>query len=147
MEVYRGYVEDNAAETERLRALVARLTPADLACSLGGGWTVAMALAHLAFWDTRRRAQLQQWAQTGTEPAAGDSASINAGVEVLAAAIPPQATGPLALQAAEAVDAEVAGLSAEMLAAIERAGAESMLRRAAHRRDHIAQIERGLREA
>ena len=83
MEANRTYTEENAAELERLRALVARLTAADLARPLGGGWTVAMALAHLAFWDHRRRAQLQQWARSGTEPVSGDSSSINAAVDVL----------------------------------------------------------------
>ena len=145
MEAKRTYAEENAAELQQLRALVARLSAADLACPLGGGWTVAMALAHLAFWDRRRRAQMQQWARTGVEPVAGDSGSINAAVEVLAAAIPPQGAASLAIEAAEAVDGEVAQLPAEVIAAIERAGAVSMLRRATHRREHIEQIERGLR--
>ncbi len=48
-----GLLDRNAAATERLRALVARLAPPDLGCALGGGWTVAFALCHLAFWDAR----------------------------------------------------------------------------------------------
>ena len=50
----------NAEATNRLQALVARLEETDLARSLGGGWTVRFALAHLAFWDAR-----QHFAQAG----------------------------------------------------------------------------------
>jgi uncharacterized damage-inducible protein DinB len=49
----------NTEATRRLRELVATLSDADLAAPLGGGWTVAMALGHLAFWDGRQRAALQ----------------------------------------------------------------------------------------
>jgi hypothetical protein len=42
----QSYVADNAAARERLRALVARLSDADLARPVGGGWSVALALAH-----------------------------------------------------------------------------------------------------
>ena len=44
----------NAKSTERLAALVARLTTEDMKRSLGANWTVGFALAHLAFWDAAK---------------------------------------------------------------------------------------------
>ena len=49
----RPFVADNAQERERLISLVARLTDEELSLPLGNGWTIAVALAHLAFWDQR----------------------------------------------------------------------------------------------
>src|SRR3990172_1285410 len=43
----------NAREGLRLKALVARLSDADLGRPVGHGWTVADTLVHLAFWDLR----------------------------------------------------------------------------------------------
>ena len=44
------FVEDNAASQQELRALVARLSEADLRRDVGDGWTVATSLAHAAFY-------------------------------------------------------------------------------------------------
>ena len=51
--VDRSYIAENAAEFRRLRALVERLSDADLARPTPGGWTVSASLAHVAFWDQR----------------------------------------------------------------------------------------------
>jgi hypothetical protein len=56
----RGYIERNEASRARLRALLDRLTDDDLRQRVGE-WTVAMSLAHLAFWD--RFGQLR-WIET-----------------------------------------------------------------------------------
>ena len=47
----RSYVTENAAERERLKALVARLTDDDMARAMSPQWTVGVGLMHLAFWD------------------------------------------------------------------------------------------------
>ena len=59
----RTYVTENAAELRRLRALVDRLSDADLARPTPGGWTVAASLAHVAFWDQRVLFWLDRWDQ------------------------------------------------------------------------------------
>jgi hypothetical protein len=140
----QSYVADNAAARERLRTLVARLSDADLALPVGGGWSVALALAHLAFWDTSRLALLRRWLRAGVEPAQSDSESVNAAVEVLGAAIPPRRAAELALAAAEAIDRELESVEPGMAARIEEIGHESVIRRSIHRNEHIDQIERAL---
>jgi hypothetical protein len=47
----RPFVVENTQERERLRTLVTRITDEELSLPLGEGWTIAVALAHLAFWD------------------------------------------------------------------------------------------------
>ena len=49
----RSFVEQNRASTNRIRALVARLSDDEMQQRVGQHWTVAIALAHLAFWDRR----------------------------------------------------------------------------------------------
>ena len=49
----RSFVELNRASTNRIRTLVARLSDKEMQHPVGEHWTVAIALAHLAFWDRR----------------------------------------------------------------------------------------------
>ena len=49
----RPFLAENTMERESIRALVASLTDEDLSLTLGEGWTVALTLAHLTFWDHR----------------------------------------------------------------------------------------------
>jgi len=48
-----SYIEQNRASTERIRALAARLTDDEMQTKVGEHWTVAITLAHLAWWDRR----------------------------------------------------------------------------------------------
>ena len=57
----RSYVTENSAQRARLRALVDRLTDAELARPLDAGWTVAAVLAHVAFWDQRALTLIERW--------------------------------------------------------------------------------------
>ena len=47
------YPEQNRASTDRMRALAARLTDAQLLTAVGQHWTVAIVFAHITFWDRR----------------------------------------------------------------------------------------------
>ena len=89
----RAYATENTHERQRLRTLVARLSEDDLTRPLPNGWTVAITLAHLAFWDRQRLALLQRWERDGVKPAPADADTINDGVRALATALPPQHAG------------------------------------------------------
>jgi hypothetical protein len=145
MPMERAYTTENAHERQRLRTLVARLSDDDLTRPLPNGWTVAITLAHLAFWDRQRLALLRHWERDGVKPAPADADTINEGVRVLATALPPRTAAQLALDAAEAVDQALEQLSAEMVTQIEGGGQASILRRAVHRRGHLDRIEQALR--
>ena len=53
MTLDRSFIALNRASTERIRALAARLSDEEMQHPVGEHWTVAIALAHLAFWDRR----------------------------------------------------------------------------------------------
>ena len=65
MPIDRAFLERNKNEHARLRQLIARLSDADLVRPVSGGWTVAAALAHMAFWDGRVLVSLERWEREG----------------------------------------------------------------------------------
>jgi hypothetical protein len=145
MPMERAYATENTHERQRLRTVVARLSDDDLKRPLPNGWTVAITLAHLAFWDRQRLALLRRWERDGVKPAPTDADTINEGIRVLATVLTPRTAAQLALDAAEAVDQALEQLSAEMVTQIEVGGQASILRRAVHRRGHLDRIEQALR--
>jgi len=147
----RSFVEANKAATADLRALVESLSDADLTADLGEGWTVSMALAHLAFWDEWHLARWVYAAGQGQlAPPAADTEVTNRANEALVStwrALAPKVTVGLMLGAADAVDEYTADLADEALdAAIEKGGSR-WFERFPHRRDHFGQISRALGRA
>jgi mycothiol maleylpyruvate isomerase-like protein len=143
----RSYLAENDTERGRLRALVERLTDAELARPLPAGWTIASVLAHLAFWDQRALVLLERWQQTGVAPRSADEADvdwINDAAKPLCLALPPRAAAHVALATAEAIDGKVRALRPELAKAATAPGSPVSLRRAEHRRAHLDEIERSL---
>ena len=134
--------EGNAQSTERLRALVARLSADDLKRSLGGRWTVAFALAHLAFWDARQVAALQRYARGDGFPS--EDYATNATLEAIAHTFDPSTIGQAAVNAAQQLDETVDSLTPEQLDDLREAGLSYATERAPHRDEHLQQIETAL---
>lgn len=146
MAVDRSYIAHNRVERERLRALVDRLSDEELRRPLAAGWTVAGALAHLAFWDQRVLVLLERW-ERGSAPTRinpDDVDSINDAAKALCLALPPHVAARLAVATADAVDQKVETLSGDVLAKNAAAGHPIKLLRAEHRREHLDEIERAL---
>jgi hypothetical protein len=137
-------INDNAAVTGRLEALVGRLSDADLVRDLGGGWTVAVALSHLAFWDRRIAYMLERWMRDGTPHVELDDDVVNNALEAVHQAVEARAAARLAVESAKAADAAIARTPdaiANQLIAEDHA---YLLRRSGHRGEHIEQIEAAL---
>ena len=145
----RTYIALNDAARSRLRALVARLTDADLARPMPAGWTVASVLAHVAFWDQRILVLLDRWEQTpSTLPPAINEADVdwvNDATKALLLAMPPRRAAEVTVATAETVDARVAALPDDLLARNKAAGSPLSMTRSAHREEHLDEIERVLR--
>ena len=147
MPVSPAFAESNRLQTERLRSLVARLDGPMLATRLPNGWSVAVALAHLAFWDRQRLCLMRRWAagEDCTGMYAGNV--FNDAMQPLLELISPESVPALALRAAEEIDALLLELPDEVIeAALARPDAPN-LDRGSHRIDHLDVIESALANA
>jgi hypothetical protein len=142
----RSYVADNDRERRRLEALVGRLDDAGLSRAMPAGWTVAGVLAHLAFWDQRIAVLIQLLKRGATVPTEDprDVDWVNDAAKPLQLALPPREAATLAIETARATDLAVAALSDELIERNAAAGGPINLLRAAHRREHLDQIEQVL---
>ncbi|MGA2159583.1 MAG: maleylpyruvate isomerase N-terminal domain-containing protein [Dehalococcoidia bacterium] len=142
----REFVAENARERERLRNLVNKITDEELILALNiEGWTVAVALAHLAFWDDRRLVLIQKWKTKGITTSPIDADITNDALVRLLLAIPPRKAANLSILAAEALDKELEEASPDLIAAIEALGDSNALNRSIHRKMHLDEIEALLR--
>jgi hypothetical protein len=145
MKVDRTYVAENDAERERLRALVGRMSDAELSRPMPGGWTVAAVLAHVGFWDARAIYFIDKWGPDG-EPSTyeeEDTDAINESAKPLCLALRPRDAARLALRLADESDERVRALSDAMLAKIAAKGGPPFnLSRAIHRKEHLDDLER-----
>jgi len=141
----RSYVAENNKSRERLRKLVAEITDEELQLVIyKEGWTIAVVLGHLAFWDERRVVLVRQWKKNGITPSGLtdlDTDVINDAILPFLLVMPPRKAAELAVSAAEKVDREIAGLSDELAKKIEALGDRHALNRAIHRKMHLDEID------
>src|SRR5437867_2181001 len=148
MTVDRSFVEQNAREQERLRALVERLSDDELRSSVNEYWTVAGVLGHIAFWDARVLALADKlergvpFSPSDAEPE--DVDWINDATRPLIHAIPPLEAARLAFRIAEETDARVASLPVDRLWPRDPDSPLYPLR-ASHRGEHLDDVEAALR--
>lgn len=140
----RPYIERNARERERLRALVERLGQDELRVQVNEHWTVAAVLGHIAFWDARVLALADKldrgvpFSPSDTDPE--DVDWINDATRPLIHAIPPSEVAQLALRIAEETDARVASLPLDRLWPRDPDSPIYPVR-AAHRGEHLDEVE------
>jgi hypothetical protein len=139
---------ENPAQRSRIEPIAARLADEDLAQPLGEGWTPAVVLAHLAFWNRRAALLLDRW-QRGQIPPPDEPDWYGADVlnDALLPewqALPPRESVRLVLEAAQTIDREVETLDASVVDEVIAKDEEWLLARWRHRREHLDYIERAL---
>jgi hypothetical protein len=139
-----SFVELNRAATDRMRALAARLTDAELQQPVSEHWTVAIALAHLAFWDRRVLYVVDKTERDGKLFTLEIDVAANDLSLPLWAAIPPRAAARLAIESAEAVDRRLEGFPPALLEAIFSQNKRWVVR-ALHRNAHLDEVEAALK--
>lgn len=142
MTIDPSFSDHNRASTARIRALAARLTDDELLRPLGQHWTVAIGLAHLAFWDRRVLAVLDATQREGKLTAPPIDLSINDLLLPFWAAMPPRQAALLAVATAEALDKRLAAFPPALLAEMYAAGPR-WVDRSLHRNPHLDEIESG----
>ncbi len=140
MNTTSDHVARNQEQRERLRRLVARLSDDDMRRALPDGWTVADALAHLAFYDRRAQILLERFAREGVFASPYDYETINASLLHLTRRIPPREIVAEVVEAAEAADRAAAATPTTLVEEIRRLN-QVKLERADHRRSHLDDIE------
>lgn len=136
----RDYIAANQAATERLNSVIDRLSDDDLQRKFDWGWTVAVALAHVAFFDRRAARLVERWQCVGCGPSPYDADAINDAMLPAWLLIPPRAAAQEALAAAAEVDGLVANLPDNLLDQILQGGSVNP-NRAVHRNNHLNEIE------
>src|SRR4030042_3129985 len=133
-----NHIKENAKATERLAGLVKSLTDDELKLVIyKEGWTVAVALGHIAFWDERRRLVIKAWKKKGVKPIVHIDDIVNDILIPFLLATPVRKAAALAVATARALDEEIAALSPRMVKAIEALNDEVALNRADTRNSHI----------
>jgi hypothetical protein len=139
------YDRENDKSRERLQKLVNSITDEELNYVIyKEGWTIAVMLGHVAFWDERRALNLAEWQQNGII-ASGindmDTRIINDTLVPFLLAMAPRKAADLTLDAARKVDKVIAGLPGELVKKIEGLGDVYALDRAKHRKMHLDEID------
>lgn len=137
----RPFIVENARERERLRRLVDRISDKELSLPMWEGWTIAAALAHLAFWDQRALVLMKKWKISGVAFSPIDDDVTNDSILPLCSAISPRVAAGLAVTASEAIDLELEKAGKNLISDIWQLGERFRLYRSEHRKLHLDQIE------
>jgi Mycothiol maleylpyruvate isomerase N-terminal domain len=140
MTLDRTFIKRNRASTERIRELVARLTDEQLLHPVGEYWTVAITLAHLAFWDLRTLDLLDRTEREGKLSAPEIDVSVNDFALPLWKSISPRQVTQIAVESAEALDKRLEGFPPALLEEV-RAARERWVERSLHRNEHLDEID------
>jgi len=136
------WISENKKITARLREFTANLTEKELKTVVNKeGWTVAVALAHVAFWDSWRTQLLKQWKKEGVKASPMASDLINDAAIPLFLAIPIGKIPALVVSIAEKLDKEIEELPPELVSEIVNCGEAGGLNRVNHRKLHLDDIE------
>jgi hypothetical protein len=144
MTVDRSFIERNRAATERIRTLTARLSDEEMQHPVGEHWTVAIALAHLAWWDQRVIHVLDMMEQDDTLPFPDIDILVNDLSLPLWAAVPPREAARIAIETAEALDARLENYPPTQLQKIYDRTPRWVIR-AIHRNEHLDEIDEVLK--
>ena len=143
MTLDRSFVERNLASRERIRDLAARLSDDELQHRVGEHWTVAITLAHLAFWDRRALYVLDMTEREGKLFIPEIDIFVNDLSLPLWAAIPPRQAARLAVEAAEEVDRRLETFPPSLLEQIYTYNQRWVVR-ALHRGEHLDEADAAL---
>lgn len=143
MTIDRTFVERNRTATNRIRTLVEGLSDAELQQPVGEHWTVAITLAHLAFWDRRVLLGLDAVEREGKLNIPVIDISVNDLSLPFWAAIPPRAAANLAVATAAALDERLENFPPALLDELHSHN-QRWVERALHRNAHLDEVEAAL---
>ena len=141
-----SYIDQNRASTERIRALIARLTDEEMQTKVGEHWTVTIALAHLAFWDKRVIHILDMTEKNGKLFDLEIDIVVNDLSLPLWAVIPPREAARICLETSDALDKRLEEFSPQLLEELYNHNKRWVVR-ALHRNEHLDEVDAALKTA
>jgi hypothetical protein len=144
MPIDQSFTEQNRASTDRIRTLAASLSDAEMQKPVGEHWTVAIALAHIAFWDRRVMYVLDMTARDGKVFIPEIDIFVNDLSLPLWAAIPPREAARIAIETAEALDRQLEDFPPALLEEIYAYNKRWVVR-ALHRGEHLNEVDAALK--
>jgi hypothetical protein len=141
-----SFVELNRASTDRMRMLAERLSDEEMQHPVGEHWTVAIALAHLAWWDRRVMYVLDMTERDGKLFIPDIDIFVNDLSLPLWAAIPPRAAANIAIETAQTLDQRLEDYSPVLLEKIYNYNKRWVVR-SMHRGEHLDEVDAALRGA
>lgn len=139
-----SYNDLNRASTERIKKLAASLTDEEMQTRVGEHWTVAIALAHLAWWDRRVMYVLDKSAKNGKIFIPEIDIFVNDLSLPLWAAIPPREAARIAIETSADLDARLEIYSPNLLEEIYNYNKRWVVR-ALHRNEHLDEVDAALK--
>jgi len=144
MTIDTSYIELNRASRERMSTLIARLSDEEMQTRVGEHWTVAIALAHLAWWDRRVMYVLDMTEENGEMFDPEIDIAVNDISLPLWEAIPPREAARIAIETAEILDKRLEIYSPVLLEQIYNAHRRWVVR-ALHRNEHLDDVDAALK--
>ena len=140
-----SYKELNRASTERIKKLAASLTDEQMQTRVGEHWTVAIALAHLAWWDRRVMYVLDMTAKDHDVFIPNIDISVNDISLPLWAALPPREAAHIAIETSEDLDQRLEAYPQDLLEKIYDTNKRWVVR-ALHRNEHLDEVDAALKK-
>jgi hypothetical protein len=140
----RAFVELNRASTRRIRDLAARLSDEEMQHRVGEHWTVAIALAHLAWWDRRVMYVLDMTERDGKLFIPEIDIFVNDLSLPLWAAIPPREAARIAIETSETLDKRLETYPRALLEEIYNYNKRWVIR-ALHRGEQLDEVDAALK--
>ena len=144
MTLDKSYIELNRAATERMQKLIAHLGDEQMQTRVGEHWTVAIALAHLAWWDRRVMYVLDMIEKSGEMLDPQIDIVVNDISLPFWAAIPPRKAARIAVETAETLDTRLERYPAGLLEQIYNDHRRWVVR-ALHRNEHLDDVDAALK--
>lgn len=139
-----NYTQLNRASTERIKQLAASLSDEEMQTRVGEHWTVAIALAHLAWWDRRVMYVLDMTAKNGKLFVPEIDIIVNDLSLPLWAAIPPREAARIAIESSADLDAQLEAFPQDLLEEIYNYNKRWVVR-ALHRNEHLNEVDAALK--
>ena len=143
MSLDRSIFERNRASTRRIREMAAHLSDDQMLHPVGEHWTVAIVLAHLAFWDRRVLYVLDSSERDGKLFVPEIDIFVNDLSLPLWAEIPPRAAARIAIETAVALDQRLEAYPPLLLQEVH-AYNKRWVERAQHRNEHLDEADAAL---